>query len=103
MTPKSFCSSFAEKFIDAPAASTIEQTIAWINAASKCEDAINSILVNKTAPKERDFFHVAQMVMPLHTILSGENLSIKLIAKSSLVESIEEEKKRWSALAEMEI
>jgi len=102
MTPKSFCSSFAEKFIDAPAASTIEQTIAWINAASKCEDAINSILVNKTAPKERDFFHVAQMVMPLHTILSGENLSIKLIAKSSLVESIEEEKKRWSALAEME-
>jgi len=103
LTPKSFCKIFAEQFVNIPIASTIEQTIAWINAAGKCEEAINSILVkNNKLPQERDFFRVAQLIMPLHKTLSGEDLSIDQISKSSLIEDFEEEKKRWSAIAEIE-
>ncbi|MCK5852667.1 PD-(D/E)XK nuclease family protein [bacterium] len=103
LTPKSFCKVFAEQFVNIPLASTIEQTIAWVNAAGKCEEAINSILVkNNKSPQERDFFRVAQLIMPLHKTLSGENLSIDQISKSSLIEDFEEEKKRWSAIAEIE-
>jgi len=101
-TPKSFCKIFTGKLINISTATVLEQTAAWINAAAKCEEAINSILVNKTIPKDRDFFRVAQMIMPLHKTLSGENLSIGEIAKSPLIEDFEEEKKRWRAIAEIE-
>ena len=103
LTPKSFCKVFAEQFVNIPIASTIEQTIAWVNAAGKCEEAINSILVkNNKLPQERDFFRVAQLIMPLHKTLSGENLSIDQISRSPLIEDFEEEKKRWLAIAEIE-
>ncbi|RLD12408.1 MAG: hypothetical protein DRI44_00625 [Chlamydiae bacterium] len=104
-TPKSFCKTFAEYFVNIPIASSIEQTIAWINAAEKCEDAIKSILVknNKLSQSpERDFFRVAQLIMPLHKTLSGEGLSIKKISKNLLIDDLDEEKKRWLALAEVE-
>ncbi len=103
LTPKSFCKVFAEQFVNIPIASTIEQTIAWVNAAGKCEEAINSILVKSNKlPQERDFFRVAQLIMPLHKTLSGENLSIDQISRSPLIEDFEEEKKRWLAIAEIE-
>jgi len=92
-TPKSFCKIFTEKFINIFTATALEQTVAWINATAKCEEAINSILVNKTIPKDRDFFRVAQMIMPLHKTLSGENLSIEQIKQSPFIENYEEEKK----------
>ncbi len=103
LTPKSFCKVFAEQFVNIPIASTIEQTIAWVNAAGKCEEAINSILVKSNKlPQERDFFRVAQLIMPLHKTLSGENLSIDQVSRSPLIEDFEEEKKRWLAIAEIE-
>ena len=91
LTPKSFCKVFAEQFVNIPIASTIEQTITWVNAAGKCEEAINSILVkNNKLPQERDFFRVAQLIMPLHKTLSGENLSIDQISRIPLFEDFEE-------------
>ena len=101
-TPKKFCDTFSKKYIDKQIATIIEQTVAWINAARKCEDAVNSIIVNKNFINERDFFRIAQLIMPLHKTLSGEGLSIKKLSEHQIIESYYEEKKRWDALAEIE-
>ena len=101
-TPKTFCDAFTSKFVYQPVATHFEQTAAWCIAAENQKEAVESIIIKKSDFTSRDFFRVAQLLIPLHKTLSGEGLSIKHISESPFIEDYEEEKIRWNALAEIE-